>query len=224
MFNFNTSKPSNPNLLLNSDNSATDFITKWLNNRKGQLKNNIHKYIKNNIEPNDLTINTVLQKQLSSMNNSTINIGNVGNRNGEYNKANKTIGINNQLLNPKNNRLLDITTVHERTHSLNALPQYNGIKKLLQEHYMPSATDDDYDKTVDNPEEIYSRLMSFRKINKLDPNKVINKNDLKGWSKQLNETELNKYPTKFLLDLFNNIANNVSNKPKNYIKERRLLT
>ena len=97
--------------------------------------------------------------------------------------------------------------LHETAHSARALPQVNKISKLVKPHVT-----DDY---LNDPEELYSRLMELRLDNNVDPNKVWGKKDMPNLRKMskrdlyfLNHLEDNQ-----LLDLMNKVA--VNNKKTN---------
>jgi len=104
------------------------------------------------------------------------------------------------------------TVLHETAHSARALPQVNKISKLVKPHVT-----DDY---LNDPEELYSRLMELRLDNNVDPNKVWGKKDMPNLRKMskrdlyfLDHLEDNQ-----LLDLMNKVAvNNKKTNNKNII-------
>lgn len=193
------------------DTESKSFITNWLNGRGSILTDNIKTFdsIHNPSVPLDYSnerLQSELNRQFSTMNKSSIGVNNsmANNEYGKYDKEKFSISVNSKL---KNEDLFDRTIVHERTHSLKPYPQRAAIGKLIdQSRFIQS--DDSNDKYMDDPDEIYSRLMTFRKANNLKPDQVVTKEDIKSWRSLLKKDQLDRYPTNFLLQLFNTIAQN----------------
>lgn len=137
--------------------------------------------------------------------------------NGDYNKYNtRTLmdfnsymydGMtfpNNKIVyfsNPSNS-----TVVHERTHALYAYPQQQAV-----DYYLQTNPNIDQDRYLDDPSEVYSRLMEFRYNNKLKPNQKVTKENLNQWRKNKSIKDkhlLNRYTDESLLHLFNDVALN----------------
>lgn len=95
------------------------------------------------------------------------------------------------------------TKIHERTHAMNASPQHDAISKII------TKSEDEY---LDNPKEIYARLMQYRYNNELKPTDIIDKNYLNKNREKLKELELNRYNDEELIRLFNEVAQNDMNK------------
>jgi hypothetical protein len=121
--------------------------------------------------------------------------------------------VNNQILyniqtgvggeyNPNRNELWaseskSTNRLHEYTHSLNAIPQELEIKKII-----PTK-----DKYWDNPSEIYSRLMEFRKTNNISPTRRYSLDEIKVFkNSKKNDKLFDRYTVNQLYMLLNNIA------------------
>ena len=111
------------------------------------------------------------------------------------------------------NGILKRTLIHERSH---AIPWFikNRVrdKRLLNDGV-------DYDKYLDNINEIYSRLNEFRFKNNLDPRKTYTEDDIIKWreSGALKNFDLDRYDNDSVYNLINNVASNnvADNLPKN---------
>lgn len=91
----------------------------------------------------------------------------------------------------------DSTLVHELTHGLNAKPQESAISKIIP-------ADGSY---LNDPSEVYSRLMEFRKANKIDPKKIYTRDEVKDMRKNSKDFNLfNRYTDDQILKLLNNVA------------------
>ena len=95
------------------------------------------------------------------------------------------------------------TKIHERTHAMNASPQHDAISKII------TKSEDEY---LDNPKEIYARLMQYRYNNELKPTDIIDKNYLNKNREKLKKLELDRYKDEELIRLFNEVAQNDMNK------------
>ena len=111
------------------------------------------------------------------------------------------------------NGILKRTLIHERSH---AIPWF--IKDRVRDKRLLN-DGVDYDKYLDNINEIYSRLNEFRFKNNLDPRKTYTEDDIIKWreSGALKNFDLDRYDNDSVYNLINNVAsNNVSyNLPKN---------
>jgi len=203
--------PLNKETLASSDNKTKQFLAYWLSKREKPLVANIRTFDALH-SPKDAPLDYSSQRfqielgrQLDAMNKAGIAISNKlpNHLRGEFDKGKGVISLNERL----NPDLIDKTIVHERSHSLKPYPQEAAIKKLMEDHRVyPS--EDEQGKYLDQPGEIYSRMMMFRQANGLKPEQEVTKDDLKQWKGGLFKDELSRYPTKFLLDLFNLIALN----------------
>lgn len=91
----------------------------------------------------------------------------------------------------------DSTLVHELTHGLNAKPQESAISKIIP-------ADGSY---LNDPSEVYSRLMEFRKANKIDPKKIYTLDEVKDMRKNSKDFNLfNRYTDDQILKLLNDVA------------------
>lgn len=109
------------------------------------------------------------------------------------------------------------TDIHELTHSLNATPQLNTIRYGFEENKLQEGKQ--YNPYKDSADEIYSRLMQFRYLNKLDPKKEYTIGDIKKWREKYDDTDIiNRYNDEYLLYLLNNVASTKSSVEKNGMK------
>lgn len=117
------------------------------------------------------------------------------------------------------NGILKRTLIHERSH---AIPWF--IKDRVRDKRLLN-DGVDYDKYLDNINEIYSRLNEFRFKNNLDPRKTYTEDDIIKWreSGALKNFDLDRYDNDSVYNLINNVAsNNVANnlpKNANYAKD-----
>ena len=111
------------------------------------------------------------------------------------------------------NGILKRTLIHERSH---AIPWF--IKDRVRDKRLLN-DGVDYDKYLDNINEIYSRLNEFRFKNNLDPRKTYTEDDIIKWreSGALKNFDLDRYDNDSVYNLINNVtSNNVTdNLPKN---------
>lgn len=111
------------------------------------------------------------------------------------------------------NGILKRTLIHERSH---AIPWF--IKDRVRDKRLLN-DGVDYDKYLDNINEIYSRLNEFRFKNNLDPRKTYTEDDIIKWreSGALKNFDLDRYDNDSVYNLINNVtSNNVAdNLPKN---------
>jgi len=147
---------------------------------------------------------------------------------GAYNLITKTIKLypHSKVMNYNEGRDL---LFHEQVHALNDLPTYKFQPRSDEDSgpvYPPEdaiinlglSNKDDYDYYWDDNREIYSRLMEFRKQNKLHPSKYQDKEQIKKWrdSGKLKQFMLDRYDDDTLLYLFNEVAQNNSTKNAGY--------
>lgn len=117
------------------------------------------------------------------------------------------------------NGILKRTLIHERSH---AIPWF--IKDRVRDNHLLN-DGVDYDKYLDNINEIYSRLNEFRFKNNLDPRKTYTEDDIIRWreSGALKNFDLDRYDNDSIYNLINNVAsNNVADnlhKNANYAKD-----
>lgn len=111
------------------------------------------------------------------------------------------------------NGILKRTLIHERSH---AIPWF--IKDRVRDKRLLN-DGVDYDKYLDNINEIYSRLNEFRFKNNLDPRKTYTEDDIIKWreSGALKNFDLDRYDNDSVYNLINNVASNniADNLPKN---------
>lgn len=106
------------------------------------------------------------------------------------------------------------TDIHEFTHAL----QYQG--GIAPTKAIESYSYDKNNTYLDDPREIYARLMQMRYRNKLDPKKIWTKEQINALKKDKNFQDvdiLNRYDDDMLLYLFNEVAdNNTTTELPNY--------
>lgn len=94
---------------------------------------------------------------------------------GEYTKGAHTIFYNEDMGDPS-------ILTHEQAHSSKAAPQESKIQEIM-------GTSDKSTYKF-RPTEIYSRLMQFREVNKIDPNKIWTEKEVKGLRKSATDYDL----------------------------------
>lgn len=183
---------------------SIEFLSNWLKKRKPILKENIHssKYFSDYRTTTDGEVDEELNKQINNAKsfkwvelfpNSQIQkltkegifknedeardivfYPGFGEIFGTSNNSRKLVGL--RFPDGVGN-VREFTAIHEATHSLNAEPQREKIKSILSNiRYKNKDLDRNY--TYDE-DEIYSRLMEFRKFYKLNPEKKVTPEDLK---------------------------------------------
>lgn len=186
-----------------SDQDTMDWLANWYNNRRKQLYNNriqarnLLVYsnlpnsisdLMNNYEIGRTELNKEYYRKLNSLAHPvTIPVpkeeyytprfyGNLGVNDGD------TIFINYHHITP-NSEQESGTKVHERVHSLHDPLYFRGFNEqthILNDILVPKETpSSEYDKYLNNGEEGYPRLMEFRRIHDIDPNKVWNVEEVK---------------------------------------------
>ncbi len=117
---------------------------------------------------------------------------------------------NTLYLNPETPRYPQ-TVVHERTHELT---NFDDIGQTFIEATKNSGlklkNGVSSEKYIDDPKEVYSRLMEFRYKNRLDPKKKYNKKDIEKFRRDdsLKDVQLDDYDDNTLLILLNDVAQN----------------
>lgn len=102
----------------------------------------------------------------------------------------------------------DTTPTHEYAHSYSHLFLNSQLTPIMNKYEIP------VDEYINNPDEIYSRLMELRKTYKLDPSKKYSIDDVKNMrmintltgEKGFNILDNKSFSDEFILDLFNNVA------------------
>lgn len=123
--------------------------------------------------------------------------------------------------------------VHERTHALSHnSPQLNYIKqmqKIGKDFYRRDkgflhdlwediwyGNTEEWNNYLDKPAEIYSRLMEIRYLNNIDPKKVWTRDELNEFKKTAKDKNIfSEYNNDFILELFNNVAQNTEKPNQN---------
>lgn len=224
------------------ENESKKFISDWNNRRKNQLLENIqnketgyygnlYKYIKSKINP-DVVVNKELNRLNSNLNSTTnYDLNNehdlklytqtVGTQkahgynyfglnntpediiNYELNttKGSFTPGLNSLQV----NRGGKSTLIHEQSHSTRPIYQEHKIKDIVKDENIK-------DYYYDSANEIYARLMQFRHMNNLNPNKQYNDKDIDAMRENNNGdfNLLNRYDNKIMKKLLNDVASNKS--------------
>lgn len=133
------------------------WVDSWLSQRKDKLKNNA-------IDTGILALPGILRnpyfRQIKSLNKYTFKEGDLPKDiTGITRHKEKTITVSDGKKD---------TEVHEWTHATRPYEQIAKVKEIIDTWGLkPGIVKDDY---LDNPSEIYSRLMEFRYNNNLDPN------------------------------------------------------
>ena len=100
--------------------------------------------------------------------------------NGQYYPKKHTYSVSNTVSDKIKSHYPERSVrIHEVTHAINAVPQYEAIAKIFKKDGIQ------YKETFfkpanynNNPEEVYSRLMQFRNENNLDPKKIYTEEDV----------------------------------------------
>lgn len=109
---------------------------------------------------------------------------------GEYNPVARTIYVNKDATDQQS------TETHEQSHASKATPQEQKVSEIIQGS-----------SYLNDPVEVYARLMQLREANNIDPNQVWDKKQLKEFKKNaIDFNILNKYSDEQILRLFNEVA------------------
>lgn len=209
---------------------AQDFIASWLSNRQEQFRENFRNsgstMIPYSILPKSWSDRAAFKEYQNQLKNlRTVKQYDVlGNTkfphvpDSEFESIKKLSNHTGGAYNPSTHAISYIspyagTDVHELTHSLNADPQINAIKYGFEGDKLQEGKQ--YNSYKDSANEIYSRLMQFRYLNKLDPTKKYSVEDIKKWREKYDDTDIvNRYTDEYLLHLLNNVASTKSSLEK----------
>ena len=109
---------------------------------------------------------------------------------GEYNPVARTIYVNKDATDQHS------TETHEQAHASKAIPQEQKVAEIIQGS-----------SYLNDPVEVYARLMQLREANNIDPNQVWDKKQLKEFKKNaIDYNILNRYSDEQILRLFNEVA------------------
>lgn len=109
---------------------------------------------------------------------------------GEYNPVARTIYVNKDATDQHS------IETHEQTHASKAVPQEQKVAEIIQGS-----------SYLNDPIEVYARLMQLREANNIDPNQVWDKKQLKEFKKNaIDFNILNRYSDEQILRLFNEVA------------------
>lgn len=205
---------------------AQDFVASWLSNRQEQFQENFRNSGSTMIPYSVLPKSWSNKAAFNEFQNQLKNLRTVkqydvlGNTkfphipNSEFEFIKKLSNHTGGAYNPATHSISYIspyagTDVHELTHSLNANPQLNTIRYSFKGDKLQKGKQ--YNPYKDSADEIYSRLMQFRYLNKLDPKKKYTIDDIKKWRERYDDTDIiNRYNDEYLLHLLNNVASTKS--------------
>lgn len=205
---------------------AQDFVASWLSNRQEQLQENFRNSGSTMIPYSVLPKSWSNKAAFNEFQNQLENLRTVkqydvlGNTkfphipDSEFEAIKKLSNHTGGAYNPATHSISYIspyagTDVHELTHSLNANPQLNTIRYGFKGDKLQEGKQ--YNPYKDSADEIYSRLMQFRYLNKLDPKKKYTIDDIKKWRERYDDTDIiNRYNDEYLLHLLNNVASTKS--------------
>lgn len=192
------------------DLSAASWIAKWLETRKNMPK------VQLSLDNNPNIINSQIDQMAKYKIIPFTSKYDDGMTNGVTDHDKQGIAYNGNQ--PETMR------VHERAHAvsydspqlryiqgLQSKQKYRKDKNFLQNIWENILYDnnDEYQKYLDQPTEIYSRLMEIRKLNNINPKKVWTLNDIKKLRKNVKDKEIfSEYTDDFILKLFNEVAQN----------------
>lgn len=243
----NYTKPiKNPVIPISQDQESINWLANWLNNRRQQLYNNAKNsyqynvlnksYIKNDLNsPNyhhwnlggifsglsrdRLYTNKVYYTQLNNAASASEFIENPNIPSDFF------VTQGSYVINDKNNYGHYIkypgfptsdTKLHERTHAMQAHPQERAILNIISGRTLHSEyTPDTY---LDDPSEVYSRMMEFRYKSKIAPNKVVTKELLDKNRGLLRKYNLDRYTDDTLIKLFNEVAYTPENNQEDILR------
>lgn len=149
---------------------------------------------------------------------------------GAYDNDDHVILYPDQYENPESNAL-----VHERTHALDPRYPVYKMKTMFTDEALhpekydswwkvmfanrgynspsnPDPENEQYSSYLDNAEEIYSRLMSFRQAIQANPYHTWTKNDLNKYREELKNYQLDRYSDENILRFLNELASNTNAK------------
>ena len=202
-----------------SDVDDTTWLNWWFNNRQNQLRNNRTESLPNFIpytEQASIEFKNVGPALVGGQ--SFFRFGN------DRNSDRIEIYPYSQTMDKEGRRTLFHEKIHILSHANNEAA-YSGSNPLIQDYHessplmriygythdneylLPTYKKNDY---LDDKGEIYSRLMEFRRANKLLPLDYQDSNKINEWrnSGLLEKFGLDRYDDNFLLYLFNELAQN----------------
>lgn len=224
-----------------TDHRLYDFVRYIFGNEKSVVQDEINRQIQNlnSVNEFEMSTNPTLFKSSFSDKQNRKHLEDIYNR--YVDRENNTSALTNDNLSnlsiffkgaysPKNHAInyeespKNNVIIHERTHSLKAFPQESAIRRLKYDDpeafFMKGDFGNIYNKGIekdsylDDASEIYSRLMEFRYMNKLDPKKIYNKSDIQRMRNNnaiYDPDILNRYNDDYVERLLNKVAYNTTN-------------
>lgn len=187
------------------------WLEDWYKSRKGLVKQNVKQVLPIPLPVTESLVFNALKRNLD-LTSAKINPSKVpDNASGVYYPFGRRIFLTNGSTS---------TAIHEWTHSSLPDAQEKVIKKY-QDNFGDTIYDNKTiapDEYLDNPQEIYARLMQLRHSINADPNHKFTKEEIQNIKKEhldhytlINRLKgsdnlLNRYSDDFLLYLFNNVA------------------
>lgn len=170
----------------------------WLNNRKQQMQENMNTNIRYKYMDNWTAQNQIKRLQNTSEEETNLPEGNFGLSNNG--KIYYDMGQVNSYNGSRPDVNINSVKIHERTHSMQPLPQQDKIEKIGG----LNTVDNPY---IDDPSEVYAGLMEQRYRLGLKPDYTVTPEDIRKWreQKQLNQYLENKSDD-VLLQYFNDVA------------------
>lgn len=185
------------------------WLEDWYKSRKGLVKQNVKQVLPIPLPVTESLVFNALKRNLD-LTRAKINPSKVpDNASGVYYPFGRRIFLTDGSTS---------TAIHEWTHSSLPDAQEKVIKKY-QDNFRDTVYDNKTivpDEYLDNPQEIYARLMQLRYSINADPNHKFTKEEIQNIKKEhldhytltnrLKNSEGNRYSDDFLLYLFNNVA------------------
>lgn len=188
---------------ITEDNEQLQFLQNWFDKRKktGRFDKQLQ-YVKYNMQDardTKVTKSPELIQKYIKQNNVKLSPNSVVG--GYYDWAKKEIVLNDGYVENRD------ALLHEYTHALKLHRPKDIIDNITNGAYVFNRGKELNDYYTDS-EEVYPRLMEFRKANKLDPEKVYGIPDVRQWRRTGKDTDfLNTYTEDdVILDLINNVA------------------
>lgn len=174
------------------------WLEDWYKSRKGLVKQNVKQVLPIPLPVTESLVFNALKRNLD-LTRAKINPSKVpDNASGVYYPFGRRIFLTDGSTS---------TAIHEWTHSSLPDAQEKVIKKY-QDNFGDTIYDNKTiapDEYLDNPQEIYARLMQLRHSINADPNHKFTKEEIQN-NKENTYNLLNRYSDDFLLYLFNNVA------------------
>lgn len=175
------------------------WLEDWYKSRKGLVKQNVKQVLPIPLPVTESLVFNALKRNLD-LTRAKINPSKVpDNASGVYYPFGRRIFLTDGSTS---------TAIHEWTHSSLPDAQEKVIKKY-QDNFGDTVYDNKTivpDEYLDNPQEIYARLMQLRYSINADPNHKFTKEEIQNYNKENTYNLLNRYSDDFLLYLFNNVA------------------